>query len=625
MTDDPDKDLLEKTASKTARKASTSRALKDEASGQAEKSTTGSKTSTARKTSTTSSTKADPKITGDDGTMNVDSVSTDTTKDQTRNRPDRSKAPNDPEAADSSRNIESEQDAPSARSDDRPRRPRPRYDRKNERTDHKYFARKKFKPRQPYQKQKKKKNYRSTGRYNYYDQDIESDITVGNLPELEICKDFKALEVSAKQLSGGGEPILLNSLFEAPLLQLGDEARAIGVETETAPNRTALLNEVMRLGIERKVALRVKGLLELKEEGYGLIVYQHENYRIRPFSAFVPEVVIKQFGLLRGQIIEAQIHPHNENGTTPYVLHIESVMDRKPAMNLKVEPFEDLIPYYPLERFLLETNSDVPWDNLSMRIVDLLTPVGFGQRGLIVAAPRTGKTVLQQCIARAIQTNNPEVHLIVLLIDERPEEVTDFRRQVTGEVVSSTFDESPASHVHAAEMVIEKARRMVEVGEHVVILLDSITRLARAYNALMPSSGKILSGGIEANALQKPKRFFGSARNIEGGGSLTILGTALVETGSRMDEVIFEEFKGTGNMELHLDRALVDKRIFPSISIDKSGTRKEELLYHPEELNKIYSLRRAMKGVPSTEGMEMLIQRVRKTKTNAEFLMGINR
>jgi transcription termination factor Rho len=260
-----------------------------------------------------------------------------------------------------------------------------------------------------------------------------------------------------------------------------------------------------------------------------------------------------------------------------------------------------------------------------MRVVDLLTPVGLGQRGLIVAPPRTGKTVLQQAIANAVAVNSPEAHLIVLLIDERPEEVTDFRRQITrGEVIASTFDESPENHVHCAEMVIDKARRMVENGEQVIILLDSITRLARAYNALASNSGKILSGGVEANALQRPKRFFGSARNIEGGGSLTILGTALVETGSRMDEVIFEEFKGTGNMELHLDRALSDKRIFPAIEMAKSGTRKEELLYHPDEMQKVYGLRRAMKGVPPTDAMEMLITRIKKTTTNIQFLMGVN-
>jgi transcription termination factor Rho len=311
--------------------------------------------------------------------------------------------------------------------------------------------------------------------------------------------------------------------------------------------------------------------------------------------------------------------------TCPYVVKVLSLMEKDPEQNLQVTPFEDLIPYYPTERFLLETENKVAWDNMAMRVVDLLTPVGLGQRGLIVAPPRTGKTVLQQGIANAVAVNNPETHLIVLLIDERPEEVTDFRRQITsGEVIASTFDESPERHVHCAEIVIEKARRMVENGEDVIILLDSITRLARAYNALASNSGKILSGGVEANALQKPKRFFGSARNIEGGGSLTIIGTALVETGSRMDEVIFEEFKGTGNMELHLDRALSDKRIFPAIEMAKSGTRKEELLYHPDEMQKVYGLRRAMKGVPPPDAMEMLISRIKKTATNIQFLMGVN-
>jgi transcription termination factor Rho len=261
-----------------------------------------------------------------------------------------------------------------------------------------------------------------------------------------------------------------------------------------------------------------------------------------------------------------------------------------------------------------------------MRVIDLLSPIGFGQRGLIVAPPRTGKTMLLQGIANAIIANQPDAKLIVLLIDERPEEVTDFVRQVRGaEVVSSTFDESADSHIHAAEIVIENARRWVEAGIHVVILLDSITRLARAYNTEQPNSGKILSGGVEANAFQFPKRFFGSARNIEGGGSLTIIATALVETGSRMDDVIFEEFKGTGNMELHLDRSIADKRIFPAINLERSGTRKEELLYHPEELAKIYNLRRAFQGVPSVEAMEMLIARLRKCPTNVEFLMNINR
>ena len=344
-------------------------------------------------------------------------------------------------------------------------------------------------------------------------------------------------------------------------------------------------------------------------------------------STFVNKALVDRIGLQRGHMVEVLASAPKESETCPFALRIDTVMGKDPAAIAHVVPFTELVPYYPLQRMLLETSiENCKWDNFSMRIVDLLTPIGLGQRGLIVAPPRTGKTVLLQSIANAVRVNSPDVHLIILLIDERPEEVTDFRRQVAGaEVVSSTFDESADSHVHAAEMVIEKARRMVEDGQDVVILLDSITRLARAYNTMMPSSGKILSGGVEAGALQKPKRFFGSARNIEDGGSLTILGTALVETGSKMDEVIFEEFKGTGNMELDLDRELSNKRIYPALSFEKSGTRKEELLYHPDELQKIYGLRRAMKGVPSVEAMEMLITRVKKTKNNAEFLMSMSR
>jgi transcription termination factor Rho len=298
-------------------------------------------------------------------------------------------------------------------------------------------------------------------------------------------------------------------------------------------------------------------------------------------------------------------------------------MGGDPEAISKVTPFEELVPYYPLKRILLEA-PEVQKD-VSMRAVDILTPIGFGQRGLIVAPPRTGKTVLLQNIANSVSENSPDATLILLLIDERPEEVTDFRRHTKGEVVSSTFDESPESHVHCAEMVGEKARRLVEQGRHVVILLDSITRLARAYNALASNAGKIMSGGLEATALQKPKRFFGAARNIEGAGSLTIVATALIDTGSRMDEVIFEEFKGTGNMELHLDRGLVERRVFPAINIDRSGTRKEELIYHPEELQRIYGLRRAMQGLGPIESMEMLIQRLKKTKSNAEFLLSLSR
>jgi transcription termination factor Rho len=337
----------------------------------------------------------------------------------------------------------------------------------------------------------------------------------------------------------------------------------------------------------------------------------------------VPESLIRHYGLKRGHLLEVQAEAPREGERCPTVVRIKSVMGLPPDEISKVKPFEDLIPYYPLKRILLEA-PEIHKD-VSMRAVDILTPIGFGQRGLLVAPPRTGKTVLLQNMANSISENFPDAKLILLLIDERPEEVTDFKRHTRGEVVSSTFDESPESHVHCAEMVGEKARRLVEMGQHVVILLDSITRLARAYNALASNSGKIMSGGMEATALQRPKRFFGAARNIEGGGSLTIMATALIDTGSRMDEVIFEEFKGTGNMELHLDRGLVDKRIFPAINMDRSGTRKEELIYHPDEMVRIYGLRRAMQGIPPIEAMEMLLNRLKKTKTNAEFLMSLNR
>jgi transcription termination factor Rho len=457
----------------------------------------------------------------------------------------------------------------------------------------------------------------------------KDDVTLelADLVEFELFQDFEGLIQLADDLcSGKGDPLDFNQIYEMALPQLREEAAAAKVETPNAPSREQLVNALVAQANEDKRGISVTGVFEvLDDDAGGLLVYERDNYRIKAVSAYVPQLFVERYGLQRGHIIDAQLHPHRENESCPFVVRIHKVMDRDPELLGEIVPFTEGVPYYPLKRILMESDPDSHSNNLSMRVVDCLTPVGFGQRGLIVAPPRTGKTVLMQGIANSIQKNYPEAHLIILLIDERPEEVTDFRRQVSGEVISSTFDESAESHVHAAEMVIEKARRMVETGKDVVILLDSITRLARAYNTTMPNSGKILSGGVEANALQKPKRFFGSARNIEDGGSLTIIATALVETGSKMDEVIFEEFKGTGNMELHLDRGLSDKRIFPALSMDKSGTRKEELLYHPDEMQKIYSLRRAMKGVPSTDAMEMLIQRIKKTQTNAEFLMSVSR
>lgn len=455
----------------------------------------------------------------------------------------------------------------------------------------------------------------------------DSPIEYGELLEFEVLKNFEeTLQLATDLRSGEGEGLDFNRIYDMGLPELRDEVAAAAVETPYAPNRDQLLNALIAKAGEQKVCISSVGIFEpLEDNEGGLLVYERDSYRIKALCAYVPQLFVEHYGLQRGHIITAQLHPHRENESCPFVVCVNDVMGRDPKTLSEIVPFTEGVPYYPLERILMESDTESKSDNLSMRVVDCLTPVGFGQRGLIVAPPRTGKTVLMQGMANSIQKNYPDSHLIILLIDERPEEVTDFRRQVSGEVISSTFDETAESHVHCAEMVIEKARRMVEVGRDVVILLDSITRLARAYNTTMPSSGKILSGGVEANALQKPKRFFGSARNIEGGGSLTIIATALVETGSKMDEVIFEEFKGTGNMELHLDRGLSDKRIFPALSMDKSGTRKEELLYHPDEMLKIYSLRRAMKGLPSTDAMEMLIQRIKKTNTNAEFLMSVSR
>lgn len=446
----------------------------------------------------------------------------------------------------------------------------------------------------------------------------------GDLPDPQRLADLAALAATAAEISsGGGEPIYLDKLYALNLGELTAEAGRLGVTFQGAPNRKQLLEEIFKQLAAAKRPIVDRGWIDLNDKGFGFIVHEAVNYRLYPEDPYLPEGLIYKYGLKRGHHVEVLVQAPRDGERCPSVVRVDKVMGLEPDEISKVKPFEDLIPYYPLSRILLEA-PEIHKD-ISMRAVDILTPVGFGQRGLIVAPPRTGKTVLLQNMANSISENFPETKLILLLIDERPEEVTDFKRHTKGEVVSSTFDEAPESHVHCAEMVGEKARRLVEAGQHVVILLDSITRLARAYNALASNSGKIMSGGMEATALQKPKRFFGAARNIEGGGSLTIIATALIDTGSRMDEVIFEEFKGTGNMELHLDRGLVDKRIFPAINMDRSGTRKEELIYHPEEMLRIYGLRRAMQGIPPVEAMEMLITRLKKTKTNAEFLMSLNR
>ena len=479
------------------------------------------------------------------------------------------------------------------------------------------------------QKQKHKQKQKRRRRKTPSDLEERWPLEIGNLHSCEALADVEAIDKLAEEcLSTDKESLDFKSLYSLDLVELKDKISGLEPELELpmAPVREEMFDLLFEKRFQDKSPVKVSGVLEVMEEGYGLLLQEKDNYRIKSQSAFLPRALVKRFGLQSGHVVEGFVRPKMEEATCPIMIRIESVMGSAPEDAAKTIPFTELVPYYPLERIFLETNPDVEWDNVSMRVVDLVSPIGFGQRGLIVAPPRTGKTVLQQGMARALRINNPDAHLIILLVDERPEEVTDFRRQVPdAEVIASTFDENAESHVHAAEIVIEKARRMVEVGQDVVILLDSITRLARAYNTTMPNSGKILSGGVEATALQRPKRFFGSARNIEGGGSLTILGTALVETGSKMDEVIFEEFKGTGNMELHLDRELVNKRIFPALDFEKSGTRKEELLYHSDELQKIYALRRSLKGVPPVEAMEMFIQRVKKTKNNPEFLVGLGR
>lgn len=458
----------------------------------------------------------------------------------------------------------------------------------------------------------------------------DRDLDLGDIPDDEELEDIQRYtgEESESVSTTSEEVVEFNKLYEAPLPEIWEFANQFEIRRENlsvAPNRRQLLQLILKKADAGKKLIVTEGVLEILEEGYGLLVYAADSYRLKPLNVFVPEILIRTYGLQRGHLLKMQIETPQGDETCLIPKKLISVNGLEPENIADLIPFTELTPYYPTKRILLESDKAKSADFLSMRIVDLISPIGFGQRGLIVAPPRTGKTVLLQGIANSLRLNNPDVHLIILLIDERPEEVTDFRRHVDAEIISSTFDENAESHVHAAEVVIEKARRMVEAGQHVVILLDSITRLARAYNTLMPNSGKILSGGVEAGALQKPKRFFGSARNIEGAGSLTIMGTALIDTGSKMDEVVFEEFKGTGNMELHLDRGLSDKRIFPALSMDRSGTRKEELLYHQDEMAKVYSLRRAMKGVPPNEAMEMLIQRVKKTNSNAEFLMTLNR
>jgi len=403
----------------------------------------------------------------------------------------------------------------------------------------------------------------------------------------------------------------INELANMTISGLSTLAREFKIEGTSRMKKQDLIFSILQAQTEKHGLIFASGVLEILQDGYGFLRSPSYNYLPGP---------IRLFGLKTGDTVSGQVRPPKENERFFALLRVEAVNFEDPEVAQKRILFDNLTPLYPTDRINLETTSD----NISMRIVNLFTPIGMGQRGLIVAPPRTGKTILIQHIANSVTTNHPEIVLIVLLIDERPEEVTDMQRNVDGEVISSTFDEPATRHVQVAEMVIEKAKRLIEHKRDVVILLDSITRLARAYNQVVPTSGKILSGGVDSNALHKPKRFFGAARNIEEGGSLTILATALIDTGSRMDEVIFEEFKGTGNMELHLDRRLVERRIFPAIDVWKSGTRKEELLLSEEEQQKLWVLRKVLHTMDEIEVMELLLEKMKATKNNAAFLRSMN-
>ncbi len=408
----------------------------------------------------------------------------------------------------------------------------------------------------------------------------------------------------------------LSTLKDMSVSALTQLAKQLEVQGATGMRKQELIFEILRARAEKSGLIFSEGVLETLPDGFGFLRAPDYNYLPGPDDVYVSPSQIRKFDLHTGDTVSGQIRPPKDGERYFALIKVEAVNFEPPEKAREKVFFENLTPLYPQTRVKLETEAE----NLSGRVMDLLTPLGKGQRGLIVAPPRTGKTMLLQSLANSITTNHPEVYLIVLLIDERPEEVTDMQRSVKGEVISSTFDEPAQRHVQVAEMVIEKAKRLVEHKKDVVILLDSITRLARAYNTIVPPSGKVLSGGVDSNALQRPKRFFGAARNIEEGGSLTIVATALIDTGSRMDEVIFEEFKGTGNMEIHLDRKLTDRRVFPSIDIQKSGTRKEELLIAKEDLNRVWVLRKVLNPLSPVEAMELLLSKMGKTKSNSDFL-----
>ncbi len=410
--------------------------------------------------------------------------------------------------------------------------------------------------------------------------------------------------------------ISLAELKEKNITDLAKIAKDLAIPGASGMRKQELIFQILRAQTEKNGLIFSEGVLECLPDGFGFLRAPEYNYLPGPDDIYVSPSQIRKFDLRTGDTVSGQVRPPKDGERYFALIKVEAVNFEDPEVARSKIFFDNLTPLYPQGRLKMEIGKDV----LTGRVLDLLCPVGKGQRGLIVAPPRTGKTMMLQSIANSITTNHPEVTLIVLLIDERPEEVTDMQRTVKGEVISSTFDEPPQRHIQVAEMVLEKAKRLVEHKRDVVILLDSVTRLARAYNAVTPPSGKVLSGGIDANALQRPRRFFAAARNIEEGGSLTIMATALIDTGSRMDDVIFEEFKGTGNMEINLDRRLVDKRIFPAIDINRSGTRKEELLLPPDELNRVWVLRKVLNPLSPVEAMELLLGRLSKTKSNAEFL-----
>ena len=435
----------------------------------------------------------------------------------------------------------------------------------------------------------------------------------------ETVEDFDR-EMHAKYERVKRGELHITDLQKTSVAELHEIAKAEGIEDYIGLGKQELVFRILKHRIQRDGLMYGEGVLEILPDGFGFLRSPDYDYLPSPDDIYVSPSQIRRFGLLHGNIVAGQIRPPKESEKYFALLRVEAVNYEEPERLSEKVNFEDLTPTHPDRRIFLEHKPE----EISMRVVNLVTPIGFGQRMLIVAPPRTGKTILLQKIANAIAANHPDVLVIILLIDERPEEVTDMRRHTTAEVISSTFDEPATRHIQIAEMVTAKAKRMVEYGKDVVILLDSITRLARAYNAVAPHSGKILTGGIDASALQAPKRFFGAARAIEEGGSLTVVGTALIDTGSRMDEVIFEEFKGTGNSELHLDRRLVDRRMWPAIDITRSGSRKEELLLDPQELKLVQRLRRALADMQPVDAMELLISKLQKVKTNAEFLMTLN-